>query len=81
MGVFSRIKLVTGCTIINNIVVHAKLSSNKHNFPFVKTENNAYRVSQKFVPLILRTIAFDQNFIFILEDVYFSIKYMYSEFQ
>ena len=43
-----------------------------------------YRVSQKFVPLNSGTITFDQNFFFymkLLEDVYFSIEYMYSEFQ
>ena len=38
---FSRIKLVTGRTIINNVIVDARLSSNKHNCPFVKTQNNA----------------------------------------
>ena len=42
-----------------------------------------YRVSQKFVPLISCTITFDQNFYFymkFLEDLYFSIEYIYSEF-
>ena len=36
---------------------------------------------QKFVPLNSCTIIFDQNFMKLLEDVYFSIEYMYSEFQ
>ena len=43
-----------------------------------------YRVSQKFVPLISCTIAFCSNLYFymkFLQDIYFSIKYMYSEFQ
>ena len=50
----------------------------------VQEDQTIYRVSQKFVPLISCAITFDQNFIFymkFLEDVYFSIKYMSSEFQ
>ena len=39
MARFSRIKLITGRTIINNIIVDARLSSNKYNCPFVKIQS------------------------------------------
>ena len=44
-------------------------------------EGKQYRVSQKFVPLILCAITFDWIKTLFVEDVYSSIEYMYSEFQ
>ena len=47
----------------------------------VVVEGKQDRVSQKFVPLILRAIAFERIKNLFLEAVYCSIEYMYSEFQ
>ena len=47
----------------------------------VVVEGKQYRVSQKFVPLILCAITFDWIKTLFVEDVYSSIEYMYSEFQ
>ena len=47
----------------------------------VVVEGKQDRVSQKFVPLILRAITFEWIKTLFLEAVYCSIEYMYSEFQ
>ena len=66
---------------VNNRNVVVVEEENNGDVVVVVVEGKQDRVSQKFVPRILRAITFDWIKTLFLADVYCSIEYMYSEFQ